>query len=112
MFWGRMLPIVVMGGTLVAAGLLHVGGAAGPIGLVAQSSSPTYAIPLKDGSSAVVWWDTVSDPARPAWRCEMRSLWGEGSSRTIITLQAGAGDWRAALAEAREFLKGRAAENE
>jgi hypothetical protein len=100
---------MVVGGTLLAAVALHAAGAAGQTTVVVQTSPPTYGIPLRDGNTAIVWWDGVSDPAHPGWRCEVPALWGGGAIRTITTLTAPAGDWRAALTEARGVLKGRAA---
>lgn len=103
---------MVVGGTLLAAVALHAADAAGqPAGAV-QSSPPTYAIPLRDGSTAIVWWDAVSDPAHPGWRCEVPAPQGGRAGRTITALTAAAGDWRAALAEARAVLKGRVADGE
>ena len=99
---------MVVGGILLAAVVLPVASVAGePAGAV-QTSLPTYGIPLRDGNTAIVWWDGVSDPAHPGWRCAVPALWGGGAIRTITTLTAPAGDWRAALTEARGVLKGRA----
>ncbi|HSD51239.1 MAG TPA: hypothetical protein VLG48_07500 [Candidatus Methylomirabilis sp.] len=103
---------ILVGGTLLAAVALHAAGAAGQTISAVQSSPPTYAIPLRDGSVATVWWDAVSDPVHPGWRCEVSAPRGEGAGRTITALKAAAGDWRAALAEARVVLKGRVAEAE
>jgi len=103
---------MVVGGTLLAAVALHAAGTAGQTAGDAQSSPPTYAIPLRDGSTAIVWWDAVSDPAHPAWRCEVPAPQGGGAGRTTTALTAAAGDWRAALAEARAVLKGRVADGE
>jgi hypothetical protein len=103
---------ILAGGTLLAAVALHAAGAAGQTAAAVQSSPPTYAIPLRDGNAATVWWDAVSDPAHPGWRCEVPAPLGEGAGRTITTLKAAAGDWRAALAETREILKGRIAGGE
>ena len=103
---------MVVGGALLAAVALHAAGAIGQTAGGAQSSSPTYAIPLRDGSTAIVWWDAVSEPAHPGWRCEVPAPRGDGASRTTTALTAAAGDWRAALAEARAVLKGRVADGE
>jgi hypothetical protein len=103
---------MVVGGTLLAAVALHAAGAAGQTAVDVQSSPPTYAIPLRDGSTAIVWWDAVSNPAHPGWRCEVPAPRGNGASRTTTALTAAAGDWRAALAEARAVLKGRLADGE
>jgi hypothetical protein len=103
---------MVVGGTLLAAVALHAADAAEQTTGAVQSSSPTYAIPLRDGSTAIVWWDAVSDPAHPGWRCEVPAPRGGGAGRTTTTLTAAAGDWRAALAEARAVLKGRVADRE
>jgi hypothetical protein len=112
MTWQRKWHSVVVGGMLLAGGTLHASATAGQAAAAVHSSSPTYAIPLRDGSTAVVWWDPVSDPTNPRWRCEVAAPHGPGAGRTIITLTAGAGDWRAALAEARALLKGRASDAE
>jgi hypothetical protein len=103
---------MVVGGTLLAAVGLHAAGIAGQTAVDVQSSPPTYAIPLRDGSTAIVWWDAVSNPATPGWRCEVPAPRGDGTSRTTTALRAAAGDWRAALAEARAVLKGRVADGE
>ena len=103
---------IVLGGTLLAVAALHATGAAGQTPTVDQASAPTYAIPLRDGSAALVWWDAVSDPAHPGWRCEVPPQRGGGAGRTTTSLTAAAGDWRAALAEARAVLKGRVVEGE
>jgi hypothetical protein len=108
----RIWRNLVVGGTLLVAVALHVDGAAGQTAGAGQSSSPTYAIPLRDGSAATVWWDAVSDPAHPRWRCEVPAPRGGGDGRTITALKAAAGDWRAALAEARVILKGRVVDGE
>lgn len=101
---------VVLGGVLVAAASLDLGVAGGQETAPVQSGSPTYAIPLKDGNTAVVWWDAISDPAHPVWRCEVPPPRGADAGRTITALAASAGDWRAALAEARAALTGRVAD--
>jgi hypothetical protein len=103
---------MVVSGTLLAAVALHAAGAAGQTAAPVQSSPPTYAIPLRDGNTAIVWWDAVSDSAHPGWRCEVPTPRGGGADRTTTALMAAAGDWRAALAEAREVLKGRVADSE
>jgi hypothetical protein len=103
---------MVVGGALLAAVALHAGRATGQIITVVQSSSPTYAILLKDGNTAIVWWDAVSDPAHPSWRCEVPAPRGGASDRTTTALTAAAGDWRAALAEARAILKDRVSTGE
>ena len=108
----KMWRSIVAGGTLLAAVALHADGAAGQNAEPVQTTSPTYAIPLRDGGTAIVWWDAVSDPANPGWRCEVSALRGGGASRTITALAAAAGDWRAALEEARTVLKGRVADGE
>ena len=108
----RMWCSMLAGGMLVAAVALHAGGAAGQSAAPVQSGSPTYAIPLKDGSTAVVWWDAVSDPAHPVWRCEVPVPRGGETVRATTALTATAGDWRAALAEAKAVLTGRVADGE
>ena len=112
MTWRSSWLSLVVGGILLVATALHVAGTAGQSSVDVQASPPTYAIPLRDGNTATVWWDPVSDPAHPSWRCEMPALRGEGAGRTTTTLTAAAGDWRAALAEARAVLKGRVADGE
>jgi hypothetical protein len=91
---------------------LHAVEIAGQTAVVVQTSPPTYAIPLGDGNTAIVWWDAVSDPAHPGWRCEVPAPRGERAGRMTTTLTAAAEDWRAALAEARTVLKGRVADGE
>jgi hypothetical protein len=103
---------VFLGSMLVVAAALHAGIAAGQGPAPVQSGSPTYAIPLKDGNTAVVWWDAVSDPAHPVWRCEVPAPRGGETVRAATSLTAAAGDWRAALAEARAVLTGRLADVE
>jgi hypothetical protein len=103
---------MMVGGILLAAVALHAAEIAGQTTVVVQTSPPTYAIPLRDGNTAIVWWDAVSDPAHPGWRCDVPALRGEGAGRMTTTLTAAAGDWRAALAEARTVLKGRVADGE
>ena len=98
---------MVVGGALLTMVALHAVGFAGQTAVVVQASPPTYAIPLRDGNTAIVWWDAISDPAHPGWRCEVPVPRGGGADRTITTLTAPAGDWRAALTEARGVLKGR-----
>jgi hypothetical protein len=106
--WRSML----VGGTLLAVAALHAAGATGQTAVAVPVSAPTYAIPLKDGGAAIVWWDAVSDPENPRWRCEVPAQHGGGASRTTTALTAAAGDWRAALAEARAVLKGRVVDGE
>jgi len=103
---------ILASGMLVAAVPLHAGSAAGQSATLVQSGSPTYAIPLKDGNTAVVWWDAVSDPVHPVWRCGVPPPRGAGAGPNITALTAGPGDWRAALAEARAALTGRVADGE
>lgn len=103
---------MVVGGMLLAGVQLHGSSAVEQMVGTVQSPSPTYAIPLRDGSTAVVWWDAVSDPTKPGWRCEIPGQRGAGTGRAIIPLLAPAGDWQAALAEAKALLKSRFAENE
>jgi hypothetical protein len=103
---------MVLGWALLAAVALPAVGAAGQPPAAVQASAPTYAIPLRDGSAALVWWDAVSDPARPGWRCEVPVPRGGDAARTTTALTAAAGDWRAALAEARAVLKGRVVDGE
>jgi hypothetical protein len=108
MAWYRTFCSTVVSGTLLAAVTLHAASAAGQTAVAGQSSPPTYAIPLKDGGAAIVWWDAVSDPAHPGWRCDVRASQGSGAGpTTTMALTAAVGDWRAALVEAREMLKGR-----
>jgi len=108
----RMWHSRVVGGALLAAVALHAVEVAGQTAVVVQTSPPTYAIPLRDGNTAIVWWDAVSDPAHPGWRCEVPAPRGERTGRMSTTLTAAAEDWRAALAEARTVLKGRVADGE
>jgi len=103
---------LTVSGILLAAVAFHAAVTTAQTSVDVQASPPTYAIPLRDGNTATVWWDPVSDPAHPSWRCEMPALRGEGAGRTTTTLTAAAGDWRAALAEARAVLKGRVADGE
>ena len=103
---------MVVGGTLLAVAALHEAGAAGQTAVAVPVSAATYAIPLKDGGAALVWWDAVSDPEHPGWRCEVPAQRGGGAGRTTTPLTAEAGDWRAALAEARAVLKGRVVEGD
>ena len=60
----------------------------------------------------LVWWDAVSDPAHPGWRCEVPAPRGGEAGRKATALTAAAGDWRAALAEARAALKDRIVEGD
>jgi len=64
---------MVAGGTTARAVALHADGSAADHHVI-HSSSPTYAIPLRDGGRPIVWWDAVSDPAHPVWaaRCRRR----------------------------------------
>ncbi len=103
---------ILAGWALLAAAALPAVGAAGQPPAAVQVSAPTYAIPLRDGSAALVWWDAVSDPAHPGWRCEVPSPRGGEAGRTTTALTASTGDWRAALAEARAVLKGRVVEGD
>jgi hypothetical protein len=103
---------MAVGGTLLVATLLHAPSAAGQPTVAVQSSPPTYAIPLRDGNTAMVWWDAVSDPEHPGWRCEVSVPRGGDAGRETTALTAAAGDWRAALEEARAVLKGRVADSE
>ncbi len=112
MTWHRTWRSTLIGGTLLAALALPAAGTAGQAVGPDSSRPPTYGIPLRDGSTALVWWDAVSDPAHPSWRCEVPAPPGGGAGGTTVALTAAAGDWRAALAEARAVLKGRVAEGE
>lgn len=114
MGWHRVWSWIVVGGMLLAGVTLHGSGAVEQaVGTAhSNSTSTTYAIPLTDGGTAVVWWDAVSDPTKPKWRCEVPGQRGTGRGRTIIFLAAPAGDWQTALAEAKTLLKGRVAESE
>jgi hypothetical protein len=103
---------MVAGGTLLATGALFAGGAVAQMAKLVQPGSATYAIPLRDGGAAIVWWDAVSDPEHPGWRCEVPPPRGGGTDRTTTPLTALAGDWRAALEEARALLKGRVTDGE
>ena len=112
MAWHRTWRCMMVGGALLAVVALPVADAAGQTAVAVQASAPTYAIPLRDGSAALVWWDAVSDPAHPGWRCEVPAPRGGDAGRTTTALTAAAGDWRAALAEARAVLKGRVVDGE
>jgi hypothetical protein len=103
---------MVVGGTLLAAVAIHAAGAAGQTAAAPQSSPAVYAIPLRDGRTATVWWDAVSDPAHPSWRCEVPATGSGREVRVTVPLTAAAGDWRAALAEAKAALKGLVADSE
>jgi hypothetical protein len=103
---------VLVIGMLVSAAALNLGVAAGQGTSPVQVGSPTYAIPLKDGNIAVVWWDAVSDPTHPVWRCEVSAPRGGETVRKTTALSAPAGDWRAALSDARALLKDRVADSE
>ena len=102
---------MVAGGMLLAAAI-HVEAPAGQIAEGPQSSPAVYAIPLRDGRIATVWWDAVGDPAHPSWRCEVPASGAGREVRTTVPLTAAAGDWRAALAEAMTTLKGLVADSE
>ncbi len=91
---------------------IHVAGTAGQTSEAPQSSPPVYAIPLKDGRTATVWWDAVSDPANPSWRCGVAATRSGQEIRTTIPLAAEPGDWRAALAQAKSALKGLVTDSE
>ncbi len=112
MDWWRILRWIAVGGTYLVAVAFLINANAGQNTAASESSSATYAIPLKDGNVAVVWWDAVSDPAHPVWRCEVRAPRAGDAAPATTVLTAAAGDWRAALAEAREHLKGRVADAE
>jgi hypothetical protein len=103
---------ILVCGMLFATVPLRADGAAGQSAAPVQSGSPTYAIPLKDGSTAVVWWDAVSDPVHPVWRCGVSAGRKGEAVRRMTALTAAAGDWRAALAEARAALTGWVADGE
>lgn len=105
--WGS----TVVGGILLAVAI-HAAGAAGQTGVPPQSGSPVYAIALKDGRTATVWWDAVSDPAYPSWRCEVSTPGPGREIRATLPLTAPAGDWRAALTEAKAALRGLVADRE
>jgi hypothetical protein len=104
MAWQRVWRSMLVGGILLAV-IFHAAGVAGQTSEGSQSGLPTYAIPLKDGRTATVWWDAVSDPARPGWRCEVPAPGAGREARTTIRLRAVAGDWRTALAEAKTALR-------
>lgn len=112
MAWLRTWRGILVCGILLAAAPLRAEGAAGQSAVPVQSGSPTYAIPLKDGGTAIVWWDAVTDPAHPVWRCEVPMPRGGEAVRATTALTAEAGDWRAALAEAKAHLTGRVADGE
>jgi len=112
MTWRKVWRGVVAGGMLLAVVALRPDGATEQSDVSVPSSVPIYAIPLRDGSTALVWWDAVSDPAHPGWRCEVLRPHGGGGGRRITTLTAATGDWRAALAEARAILEAQAANGE
>ena len=92
MVWDRTWRCTVVGGMLLGGAGLHAHAAAGQAGAVVHSGAPTFAIPLKDGRTALVWWDAVSDPAHPGWRCEVPAPRGGGADRTTTALTAAAGD--------------------
>jgi len=106
--WRRM----VVGGTFLAAVAIHAATPAGQTAAGPQPSPPVYAIPLKDGRTATVWWDGVSDPAHPSWRCELSATGSGQGVRTTVPLAASAGDWQTAIAEAKAALKGLVADSE
>jgi len=110
--WHKSSCGLLIGGIFVAVLCLNADGAMGQSAAPIQSGSPTYAIPLKDGSTAVVWWDAVTDPAHPVWRCEVPPPHGGETARTTTALPAAAGDWRAALSDARAVLKDRVADGQ
>jgi hypothetical protein len=112
MAWRGTQRSMVLGGTLLAVVMFHAAAAAGQTPAVVKASAATYAIPLRDGSAALVWWDAVSDPAHPGWRCEVPAPRGGEAGRKATALTAAAGDWRAALAEARAALKDRIVEGD
>ncbi len=103
---------LVVSGIFLAAVALLAAGTAAQTAVPDPSSPPTYAILLRDGSTATVWWDAVSDPARPGWRCEVPAPGSGRGVRTTVPLTASAGDWRAALAEAKASLKALVADSE
>jgi len=105
--WRSML----VGGILLAVTILAAG-TAGQTAEGPQSSPPIYAIPLRDGRTATVWWDAVSEPAHPGWRCEVPAPGSGRGVRTTVPLSASAGDWRAALTEAKTVLKDLVADRE
>jgi hypothetical protein len=111
MIWHVVWRSMLVGGILLAVAL-QASGADGQATEGPQPGLPTYAIPLKDGRNATVWWDAVSDPARPGWRCEVPTPGAGREARTTIRLTAAAGDWRAALAEAKAALKGLVTDSE
>ncbi len=112
MTWQKTCRGVAIRGAVLAVAAFYAAGTGGQTAPEGQESPPTYAIPLNDGRTAVVWWDAISDPARPRWRCEVPAPHGGEAGRATMTLTAPAGDWRAALAEVRTALKGRLADGE
>lgn len=78
---------------------------------VTQSNPPTYALPMVDGRTAIVWWDGRSGASAPQWKCEVPPR-RDGSDGRAIVLQANAGEWRAALDEATTLLRGEVADGE
>jgi hypothetical protein len=76
-----------------------------------QSNPPTYSIPLMDGRTAIVWWDSRNDSARPQWKCEVPPR-RDGADAGAIRLTVERGDWRGALLEARAYLKDVVADGE
>jgi len=103
---------MVVGVTLLTAGAIQAAGVAAQTPSAPQSSPPVYAISLRDGRTATVWWDAVSNPARPSWRCDMPATGSGREVRFTVPLTAAAGDWRAALAEAKAALKDLVVDNE
>jgi hypothetical protein len=103
---------IVVGGALLIAVAILAESVSGQTAAAPQSSPPVYAIPLRDGRTATVWWDAVSDPAHPSWRCEVPPTGSRREVRTTVPLTAAAGDWRAALVEAKAALKGLVADSE
>lgn len=69
-----------------------------------QSDPPTYAIPLVDGRTAILWWDARHDPQRPRWVCEVPGR-RQGTETNVTELPGGRGDWRKALELATALLK-------
>ncbi len=107
----KVLQGIMVAGMLLAVAI-HAAGAEGQAGGAPHSGLPIYAIPLKDGRTATVWWDAVSDPERPSWRCEVPAPGSGRGVRTTVLLTAAAGDWQAAIAEAKATLKSLLADSE
>jgi hypothetical protein len=72
-------------------------------GTAYRSDPPTYAVPLVDGRTAIVWLDARTDAAQPRWVCEV-SAKRDGSDGRREVLAAAATNWRAALSEAVSLL--------